>query len=146
VSISPEYEYPRDGGRPTVVGYQARNSIQVELQQLPRVGEVIDAALGRGATNVGGLQFFASTTAEARRAAMQKAVNRVRADAEAIAAASGGTLGGLLEIVVTSDAPDPRPVNQAFMMRAQAESASTPVEAGQIRISAHVTAKFTFIP
>lgn len=148
VSITPEYEYPRDGGRPTVIGYQARNSIQVELQQIARVGTVIDAALGRGATNIGGLHFFASTTAEARRDAMRKAVARVRADAEAIAAAAGGSLGPLLEITANADAPDTRQYNQASMMMAKAERAdvSTPIEAGQIRVTAHVTARYTFVP
>jgi uncharacterized protein YggE len=148
VSITPEYEYPRDGGRPTVIGYQARNTIQVELQQIARVGTVIDAALGRGATNVGGLHFFASNAAEARREAMKKAVARVRADAEAIAAAAGGSLGPLLEIIASADAPDPRPFNQGTMMMARAERAdvSTPIEAGQIRVTANVSARFTFVP
>lgn len=148
VSITPEYEYPRDGGRPTVVGYRATNAIQVELQQISRVGTVIDAALGRGATNVGGLHFFASTTAEARREAMRRAVARARADAEAIAIAAGGTLGALLEVSANADSPDPRPFNQGQLMMARSEAAdvATPIEAGQIRVVAHVTARFTFLP
>jgi uncharacterized protein YggE len=146
ISITPEYEYPKDGGRPTVIGYQARNSIQVELQQIAQVGTVIDAALGRGATNVGGLSFFASNTAEARREAMKKAVERVRADAEALATAAGGRLGPLLELIANADSPDPRPYNQAVMMRAERADASTPIEAGQIRVTAQVSARFTFVP
>lgn len=148
VNLSPEYEYPKDGGRPTVIGYQARNTIQVELQQIGMVGGVIDGSLAKGATNVGGLHFFASTTAEARREAVRKAVERVRADAEAIASAAGGTLGPLLEIVANADAPDFRQFNAAPMMMAKAERAdvSTPVEAGQIRVTANVSARFTFVP
>jgi uncharacterized protein YggE len=148
VSLSPEYEYPKDGGRPTVIGYQARNTIQVELQQIGMVGGVIDGSLAKGATNVGGLHFFASTTAEARRDAMKKAVARVRADAEAIATAAGGTLGPLLELVANADAPDFRQYNAAPMLMAKAERAdvSTPVEAGQIRVTANVSVRYTFIP
>lgn len=146
VSVMPEYQYPRDGGRPTVVGYQARNTIQVELAADGQLGATIDAALAKGVTNVGGLHFFAKNTSEARREAIQKAVARARSDAEAIAAAAGGTLGMLLEISANSEAPEVRPFTAGTMMaRAQAD-ASTPVEPGEVRVTAFVSAKYAFVP
>lgn len=147
VNISPEYEYPKDGGRPTVIGYQASNSIQVELRQIAQVGATIDAGLARGATNVGGLRFFASNTAEARREAMRKAVASVRADAEAIASAAGGTLGSLLEISVNpgNDARQGYDASPMVMMRAERADVTTPVEAGLIHVSVSLTARFAFV-
>lgn len=147
LNVMPEYQYPRDGGRPTVIGYQATNTIQVELAANEKVGAVIDAALAKGVTRIGGLHFFASSTAEARRDAIRKAVARARADAEAIAAAAGGSLGALVEISAGTDVPDFRAFNQAPMMMARAERADvqTPVEPGQVRVSASVSVKYAFV-
>ncbi len=147
VSINPEYEYPEGGGRPTVVGYQARNSIQVEVRQLAQVGSLIDAGLRRGATNVGGLRFFASNVTDARREALKKAVERARADAEVIAVAAGGRLGTVLEIVASPNYDGPIAYDAApqMLMKAARESAPTPVEAGVLKVSVSVSGRFQFL-
>lgn len=148
VNIMPEYRYPDEGGRPTVVGYQARNTIQVEIEQLTKVSGVIDGALAKGVTNVGGLQFFASTADEARRAAIAKAVARARAEAGALATAAGGSVGGVLELTANTETPDPREGGGAVLFRQAREAAvsmPTPVEAGLIRVTAFVSVKYAFV-
>src|SRR5581483_12414665 len=42
-SVSPNYTYPR-GGTPTVAGYTASNVVRIRLDDLGRIGRVIDAA------------------------------------------------------------------------------------------------------
>lgn len=148
LNISPEYEYPQDGRRPTVVGYQARNSVQVEVRQLSQAGALIDAGLAKGATNVGGLRFFASNTEGARREALQKAVTRARADAEAIASAAGGSLGGLLEIHANpgSDGPIGYDASPMMMMVKEARAdAPTQVESGVLKVSVSIMARFAYV-
>jgi len=146
IHLSPEYEYPKDGGRPTVVGYQARNSVEVELHQIAQVGTAIDAGLAKGATSVGGLRFTASNIEEARREALGKAITRARADAAAIATAAGGSLGSILEITANAGLESPQPFGESvLMMRAAKADSATPVEAGQIKVSANVTMRFALI-
>ncbi len=145
VSINPEYEYPREGGRPTVVGYQAANSIQVELRQVAQIGPAIDAGLSRGATNVGGLRFFASSTEAATRDALRRAVAKARADADAIAEAAGGRITGV--VVISSSPSAPMPVQEMapmLTMRAMDKAAPTPIETGTLRFSVSVEATFVF--
>jgi len=149
VSINPEYEYPREGGRPTVVGYQAQNSIQVEVRQISLIGTVIDAGLSRGATNVGGLRFFASSTEAATRDAMRKAVTRARADADVIADAAGGRIGGILELIAHPGSSGPIVPEMAVSvaMRAMDKAAvPTPIESGMLRVTVTVEARFSFVP
>jgi uncharacterized protein YggE len=149
VSINPEYEYPREGGRPTVVGYQAQNSIQVEVRQIALIGTIIDAGLSRGATNVGGLRFFASSTESATREAMRRAVQRARADADVIAEAAGGRISGLIEIVANpgSVGPVQREMVMAVAMRAgSAADMPTPIESGVLKVIVTVEARFSFTP
>ena len=149
VSISPEYEYPREGGRPTVIGYQAQNSIQVEVRQISLIGTVIDAGLSRGASNVGGLRFFAASTESATREAFRKAVLRARADADVIADAAGGRIGALIEIVASPVSAAPVFREMAMAMAASAEARSdvtTPIESGVLKVVVSVEARFVFVP
>ena len=149
VSINPEYEYPREGGRPTVIGYQAQNSIQVEVRQIALIGTVIDAGLSRGATNVGGLRFFAASTEAATREAMRKAVLRARADADAIADAAGGRVVGLLEIISNPGSSGPIVPMMVSTMSARAAGtmdAPTPIETGVLKVTVSIEARFSFAP
>lgn len=149
VSINPEYEYPREGGRPTVVGYQAQNSIQVEVRQISLIGTVIDAGLSRGASNVGGLRFFAASTEATTREALRKAVLRARADADAMADAAGGRIGGVIEIISNPVSAGPVFREMAMSMAARSEAnadVTTPIESGVLKVVVSVEARFTFIP
>lgn len=146
ISISPEYEYPRDGGRPTVVGYQARNSIQVEVRNLSLVGSLVDAALGRGATSVGSLSFFASNTRAAEREALSRAMVRAREDADALAEAAGGRITGILQVIVQPSGQGEIPRREFASARSAALSAdtATPVESGTLTVRVTIEARFAF--
>lgn len=145
VSVNPEYRYPTDGGRPTVVGYQARNTIRVELHDLAKVSAALDGALGAGATNVNGPELYLFDMDKARRDALQKAVRKARAEAQAMAEAAGVTLGAILELSA-SEGGGGGPVPVFAMARARAdESVATPVEAGNISVSATVNLRIALV-
>jgi uncharacterized protein YggE len=147
VSINPEYEYPRDGSRPTVIGYQAQNSIQVEVREVGQLGGVIDAGLSGGATSVGALRFFASNSDAATREAMRMAVLHARADADAIAAAAGGHVSGLIEIITNPGSAGPVVPETTAMMSlrsADTQAVTTPIETGMLKIRVTIQARFRF--
>ena len=144
VTVNPEYRYPSDGGRPTVVGYQARNSIRVEVHDLARVAAAIDGALGAGATNVSGPTLYLDDEAGARREALQLAVRKARADAEAMAEAAGATLGPILEMSASDDGGMPEPMRGMALSRAAGDG-STPVEAGNLTIRATVNLRIALV-
>src|SRR5690606_32799818 len=93
MQVTPEYQYPREGGRPTVTGYVARNDVVVTLTDLSKVGAVIDAALGQGATNISGPRFMLANPDSARREALDAAVRKAMADAQVMARAAGVRVG-----------------------------------------------------
>lgn len=139
VTVTPEYEYPKEGGRPTVVGYQARNVLAVELHELARIGQVIDAALSGGATSISGPRFALSAPDSARRVALGRAVAKARADAEVMAAASDVVLGRVLELTSSENASSPMyDMPRVAMLRSEAAT-ETPVEVGTITVRASVT-------
>jgi uncharacterized protein len=143
-SVSPEMRYDTNGGNPKVTGYSVTNTVRVELKNIEQVGKVIDASLAKGANEINGVQFGVSNLAEVRREAIADAVKNARADAEALAAASGGSVGPLLEI--SSSGPGYRPVMSNMVVGATAARAPTPIEPGEQTVTASVSVTWQFLP
>jgi len=68
-------------------GYVARNTIEVRVDAIDRVGEMLEIAVGTGATSVGGIRFDLKDRAKLERDALRLAVADARAKAEAEARA-----------------------------------------------------------
>jgi hypothetical protein len=144
-NVYPEQRFD-PGKEPVIIGYNVTNTILVDIRKLNQVGPAIDAALSHGANMITSLDFYASNTDVARRAAIGAAIEKARADAEAAARAAGGTLGGLLEIGVGAYAPPPpRPM---MMMKSMATGAQadTPINPGQETLSVDVSTRWRFNP
>ncbi len=135
--IQPEFDYK--DGKQTLRDYLARNSIEVRLDDLSRVGEVVDMAVGSGATSVGGVRFDLKDRAAAEREALRLAVADARARADAAAAGAGTRVDAVIRIEEQRQGtPEPRPAMMA--MRAGSEAATeTPITAGDVEIRARVT-------
>ena len=146
-SVQPSYRYYPDGRKPELTGYDATNTVRVEVRTLDLVGKVIDAALGAGANNVNDITFFTAQLDSVRRVAMAAATVDARLSAEVMARAAGGALGPLLSL--TSQMNDgPRPyVMQAMAMRGKAADEATPVVAPtEQTVNAAVVGRWQFIP
>jgi hypothetical protein len=129
---------------PKITGYRAVNMVQATIDSIPRVGRVIDRAIGAGANRVAGLSFELEDPQAARVVALTMAVERARMEAEAVARAAGRRLGPAIEIVVSSPQYAPRPM---YADRAMAmQSADTPVEGGTISITATVHVVYRLDP
>ncbi len=137
VELHPEFDYAQ--GRQTLRGYVARNSIEVRVDEIGRVGEVISASVGSGATSIGSLRFDLKEREAAEREALRLAVENARGRAEA---AAGGAGLKILRITRIDDhrvaIPEPRPMRMTAM-EGQAAPPETPVTPGTVAIRAVVT-------
>lgn len=139
-SVAPRYTYPRNGGAPTVVGYTASNVVRVRLDDLGRVGRVIDAATDAGSNNIRDIRFALRDEQGPRSEALREAARNARQDADALAGALG--LRVVRVLAVGEQGPEARPVPiyaQAMAAVRAAPAVPTPVEAGTIDVSATVT-------
>ncbi|HID18895.1 TPA: DUF541 domain-containing protein [Candidatus Bathyarchaeota archaeon] len=109
-SLNPVWHYPR-GEEPVIIGYECRNSLKVTLEDLDRVGEVIDKGVNAGANQVSSVSFTLSKEAreKLKLEALSLAVKDAKAKAETIAEAAGVTLVGPTSISL-SEIPVPTPV------------------------------------
>ncbi len=120
-------------------GYVARNTVEVRVDTLDRLGEILDLAVSAGATSVGDIRFDLKERAKLEREALRLAVADARARADAAAAGAGQTIARVVRIeehgVVT---PPPMPMMRATA-RDEAAQADVPISAGQMELRARVT-------
>jgi uncharacterized protein YggE len=133
--LEQEFEVVASGRIPRE--YVARNSIEVRIDDLSRVGELIDTAVRGGATTVAGVRFEIQNRAAAEQEALRLAVADARGRAEAAATGAGLIVDRVLRIedrregIIIPQRP--------MMMAARSAEATTPIEPGLIEIQAHVT-------
>ncbi|HEY9156474.1 SIMPL domain-containing protein [Candidatus Binatus sp.] len=138
-SLNPEYDQ-RASEKPRIIGYNAQNSVTVHTGALDLVGPLIDSAIAAGANRVNSLDFSVKDDTKARTEAIAIATRDARAQAEALASALGVKLGKVLKATTMAQArPIPMRMGRAMAMSA---SVATPVEPGEVTVSATVSLSF----
>ena len=108
----------------------------MQVDDLPKVGAVIDAGIGAGANQLQGIHFELKDDTKARASALQQATERARNKAQILARASHVELQSLHNITENSVSII-APIYGGGMRTMQMEA--TPVQPGQIRVQATVT-------
>ena len=135
IDLQVEFDYAN--GKQTPRGYVARNTIEVRIDDLAKLGDVLDAVVGSGATTIHGLRFDVKQREQLELSALQAGVKQALAKAQAIATGAGRAVDRVLKVEESFTGQDgPRPM---MMERAFAKAdASTPVAAGELEIRAQV--------
>lgn len=144
--LQPQYVY-RNTRLPSIIGYEARNSITVSMSDLNSVGAVIDAATRAGANSIENVSFILRGDNPARGATLAEATRQAMSKAEAIAGALGGRIVRVVEereaganFPITSD--EERARQTANMSNSNTMNAPpqriTPIEAGSLSVSSQV--------
>ncbi len=137
-TLNPNYRYHPKEGEPTIDGYTALNVVEVTLDDLGKIGAVIDAATQAGANRIQGIQFTLRDQDAVRAQALREAATRARAEVDVLAGALG--LKVLRVLTVEESSPRIMPLRYNGAARAAtADAAPTPVEAGTLDITADVT-------
>lgn len=140
-NIWPVYEESTGFLKPKIKTYQVTNRLTVTLHDINRTGEVIDTAVASGINEADSIQFMISDekTQEVRTEALQQAVSRARSDADTISAAMGTTIKGVQRAETSSSCYPVYFQNYALDSVSAKGSAETPIQSGDITVSASVT-------
>ncbi|MEE8486974.1 MAG: SIMPL domain-containing protein [Gemmatimonadota bacterium] len=145
--IGPHIEYSPAGVR-RPAGYAATRSLSVATDDLGMVSRIVDVATRAGATSIDRVSYSSSRADDARLEALTEAVGNARAEAEVMAAAADGRLGGLA--LLTTNPAGSRPVQtRGFGVRTiqTALVATDPMpDPSDLTITAVVEGHWTFIP
>jgi uncharacterized protein YggE len=130
-----QYEWDFVDNRRVGRGYVARNTVELRIDAVERVGEFLEIAAGSCATSLGGVRFDLKDRGQLQRNALRMAVEDARAKAQAVAAAAGRTIDRIIRIEEQPSDEGPRPMFRTAMADA---AAAPPIAAGQIEVSAVV--------
>ena len=133
-----QYEWDYVNNKRVGRGYVARNTIDVRVDSIDRVGEYLEIAVGSGATSLGGIRFDLKDRTKLEREALRLAVADARGKAEAMAAGAGRTVDRILRVDEQGVQAPPMPMLRREALAADA-SFAPPISAGQMEIRAGVT-------
>lgn len=145
-NVSPDYNY-LNGGKRVFLGYTVQHGLTVKLEKLDRLGNLLDALVGKGSEDSGvqlnNVNFQSSKRKAIEIQALEEAMKNAHGRAEALAGFAKRSLKGVLRI---SDSQlSVRPVTYAkkgMMMEMAAEAGSTQVSPGEISVSAQVAVEY----
>lgn len=135
-ALVPQRVY-KENQPPTITGYEARNSITVTLNDLTRVGAVIDAAAQAGANNIDGVSFSLRQDRTARGRALAEATLEAIGKANTLAQTLGGRVVRIVAVQEGGTNP-PRPLDYAQPEALASRVADTPIEVGTLEINSRV--------
>ncbi len=132
-------EFDYQNGKQTPRGYVSRNTIEIRLDDVEKVGSVIEQAVTSGAASVSSVHFELREPGSVEREALRKAVEDARARAEAAAAGAGTSVTGVIRIEEERAATPPQPGFTGMRAEAMATPAAPPIATGELEIRAQVT-------
>jgi len=143
LSLEPQYTNGTPNAPPKIRGFNASNTVQVTVNDISRVGAVVDAGLGAGANRLDGVDFTLKDDTSFRTEALKKAAHTAALKAQALADALGVHLGPLASVIEGGAGGPPPPLPMRAM--ASYAGAATPVEPGRLNVGASVTLQYHII-
>jgi uncharacterized protein len=141
-TLSPIYEYNDKIKESQLTGYRASNGVVVDIKNLDNIGKLIDSATQVGANRVDSLSFDTDKREEYKRQALAQAVQDARVTADTVARASGVKIVRILRISPSFEVPRPVVRELGFAKMAATQAAPTPIEPGELTVSATVNIVF----
>ncbi len=141
-NLAPVYQYNNQTNKNEFNGYRASNRIIVEAHNLKELGTIIDATAQAGLNNIESLSFDTTKRDEFRREALTRAVNDAKTTAETLAKAAGVKITKILQLAPSFDYPVPVYRDYALAKEAAPAAPPTPIEPGDISVSASVNIVF----
>jgi uncharacterized protein YggE len=132
----------RNNNRDTI--YVTNDAFNVRVRDFKLLGRVIDTALAEGAQTISNISFQATNDSPARIRAIKEATAKARANAQAIAEASGLRIGQVIDL-----STDSNPYMVADEMSSvglmQAKAISTQVVAPELKVTATVQGRWQLV-
>jgi uncharacterized protein len=136
-ALNPDYQYRPIGGKSSVSSYTALNVVRVTVDELEKVGPVIDTATQAGANHVESVRYTVRDQQVLRSQAVREAALKARAGAEALASALNLKIVRIVSVDDGGEGPLPGPDGPD--LRDPAGPAPAPVQSSSFVVSANVT-------
>lgn len=139
-NVFPRYDFIE--GEQLFRGYQVTNALTVKIADIEKAGIVIDAAVANGANSVSSIQFGLDNPELVYQQALQLALQNAQTKAQTIAQTMKLALYPQ-PISIVEEQQQNEPVRYKTLSMASSQ-AGTPIEQGEISVSATVTVKYQY--
>jgi len=112
LTIQPEYRWDEKENKQIFTGYFVQRQLQVEINDLDKLGDVIEGAIDAGVNEVSPPQLDSSKRKDLNRDALAAATADAKANAERIATSLGVKLGPVRTVVAGGAGPPPMPMQE----------------------------------
>lgn len=127
----------------TILGlYNVTNKIKVVLNDVSKVGEIIDLAIKSGANELDSVNYSVSNTNSALKQARILAVKQAEEKANTIATSSGNILGQVLKISESTSNFSYYENSSVEALKTYSDSATTPISSGKSTVQVKVNATY----
>jgi uncharacterized protein YggE len=137
LSLFPQSSQSRPNGPMQITGYRASNRVTIRIRDVTKVAATIDALVGAGANDIGGVNFMVSQESKHLDDARVKALEDARRKAEIYAKAANVRLGAPVSISEEGSG-GPVPVRPQFKANVGAPVSIAPGEE-TLRVSVSVS-------
>lgn len=132
----------------TITGYAMETSLTVSDVSIEQTGTLLAACVDAGINNINRISYFSSQYDARYQEALAKAIETARQKAQAMAEASGRTLGEVVRMEEYADSQEVRYNGYAKEVsfdtaRAEDAGAAMSVEPGQVSVEARVSVDFS---
>lgn len=145
IDLNAQYSYNQNEP-PKLTGYQASNALTIMVNDLPRLGPVLDAVVEAGVNQVNGISFGLKNGQGLEDAARLAAVKALKAKADLYAGATGHSGVRLVSLSEGGANPEPRPMVMMAMAKMGADSGSTPISGGELTVRIDVSGDYALMP
>jgi uncharacterized protein len=136
-ALNPDYQYRPIGGKSSVSSYTALNVVRVTLDDLEKIGAVIDTATQAGANHIESVRYTVRDQQVLHSQAVREAALKARASADALAAALNLKIVRIVSVDDGGDASPPGP--DPAELRDPGGPAPAPVQSSSFVVTANVT-------
>ena len=142
-TIYPKYDYNKETGAGTIIGYSVNNSVNITVRDLEKTGNIIDAAADSGVNVSSSISFDLSNYEKYYNDALKNAVLAAKKKAGTMAEALGVTLKAPISV---SEGGGYSPLRNyvTYDMKSEMANASTPIQAGSLEITANVSIVYEY--
>jgi len=147
--VNPEYRWDEKNSRQVLIGYMVQRQLEVELNDLDKLGALIEGAVDAGVNNVAPPVLDSSKRRDLNRQALAAAARDAQANARAITESLGVTLGTLRELHAAEAMPPQPPMPMVRTMSVEAADsakAAATYTPGSLEFEARVNATFDVAP
>lgn len=141
INLNAQYHYEQNQP-PRITGYEARNTVNVKVRDLAKLGRVLDTLVSQGANQINGPSFEVDEPEEAYDEARVAALKKAQARAQTYADALGLRVRRIVSISEGGGfMPQPMPMVRAMAADAYAGK-ETAVSPGEATLSANLDVVF----